>query len=113
LVGNRIDEPIDRLTAIRDSLAAARDAMVDLEGKGSVILRDVGREHRSSARNLLHYIAMRREDLGELEKHLAMLGMSSLRLAGSNAMATVNRLLELSGCKPSLQGIRGGRAVRC
>jgi pyruvate kinase len=96
LVGNRIDEPIDRLTAIRDSLAAARDAMVDLEGKGSVILRDVGREHRSSARNLLHYIAMRREDLGELEKHLAMLGMSSLRLAGSNALATVNRLLELS-----------------
>lgn len=81
---------------IRDSLAALRGRMLDLEDQSSVLLRDLGREHRLSGKNLVHYVAMRRGDLGELENHLAMLGMASLRPSGHNALDAVNRLLELA-----------------
>lgn len=96
MVAIRIDEPLDRLTAIRDSLSALRVRMLDLEDQASLLLRDVARDNRLSARNLVHYIAMRREDLGELENHLTMLGMASVRRSGHNALDAVNRLLALA-----------------
>jgi pyruvate kinase len=70
--------------------------MLDLEEQTSELLRDIAREHRLSAKNFLHYLAMQSSDLGELESRLAMLGMASLSQSGPNALDALNRLLELA-----------------
>lgn len=82
-------DQIDReLSAIRsDMLAAERH----LSGRWS----DVPEARRDSARNLLHYLAMRRRDLRTLQGQLAALGLSSLGRAESQAMASVSAVLEI------------------
>ncbi len=48
---------------------------------------------RASARNLLHYLALRRKDLRPLQLRLAELGLSSLGRAESHVLATVDAVL--------------------
>jgi pyruvate kinase len=48
-----------------------------------------------SARNLLHYLALRRRDLRPLQLRLATLGLSSLGRAESHVLATVDAILEV------------------
>jgi pyruvate kinase len=50
---------------------------------------------RESARNLLHYVALRRHDLRELQERLVPLGLSSLGRAESHVLANVNAVLGL------------------
>lgn len=50
---------------------------------------------RDSARNLLHYLAMRRRDLRTLQLQLAARGLSSLGRAESQAMAGVGAVLAI------------------
>jgi pyruvate kinase len=45
--------------------------------------------HRDSARNLLHYVALRRRDLRSLQTHLASCGLSSLGRAEAQVLANV------------------------
>ena len=47
-----------------------------------------------NARNLLHYIALRRHDLRPLQRRLSALGLSSLGRAESHVLASINRVLE-------------------
>ena len=49
--------------------------------------------HRDSARNLLHYMALRRRDLRDLQLELASLGLSSLGRAESHVLGTVDPVL--------------------
>ena len=62
--------------------------------------------HRRSARNLAHYLALRRHDVRQLQSQLALLGLSSLGRTEShvfNAVQTVHRVLNaLSGANGSL-----------
>lgn len=51
--------------------------------------------NRDSARNLLHYLALRRRDLRPLQLKLAALGLSSLGRAESHVLATVDAVLEV------------------
>ena len=54
--------------------------------------------HRRSARNLAHYLALRRHDVRELQSQLAQLGLSSLGRTEShvlNAIQTVHRVLNV------------------
>ena len=51
-------------------------------------LSAVAPEHRSSARNLVHYWAIRQFDLRELQAGLAMFGLSSLGRSESHVQAT-------------------------
>ena len=59
--------------------------------------------HRDGARNLLHYLALRRHDIRELQQDLASLGFSSLGRTESHVLGTVcavlHSLTELSGRK--------------
>ena len=70
--------------------------------------RSVPEAHRDGARNLLHYLAMRRRDLRALQVHLAERGLSSLGRAESQAIASVNAVLglvrRLRGDSPSAAG---------
>lgn len=45
--------------------------------------------HRRSARNLVHYLALRQHDLRPLQSQLALLGLSSLGRAESHVLTTV------------------------
>lgn len=50
--------------------------------------------HQASARNLLHYLVLRRSDLRPLQLGLAELGLSSLGRAESHVLATIDAVLK-------------------
>lgn len=52
---------------------------------------------RSSARNLLDYLTLRRRDLRPLQSKLALLGLSSLGRAEPHVLATLNAVLDILG----------------
>jgi pyruvate kinase len=62
--------------------------------------------HRNSARNLVHYLALRQHDLRELQEQLAAIGLSSLGrteshvLAGLDAVRTILYRLTDRACQP-------------
>lgn len=49
---------------------------------------------QDSARNLLHYLALRYEDLYDLQEQLAVLGLSSLGRCERNVLATIRAVLQ-------------------
>jgi pyruvate kinase len=58
--------------------------------------RDIARidpAHRVSARNLLHYLALRRRDMRPIQAELAALGLSSLGRSEANTLAGLNAVL--------------------
>lgn len=57
------------------------------------ILLKVPPERRQSAENLLHYLALRSEDIRPLQDRLARLGLSSLGRVESHVLATINAVL--------------------
>jgi len=83
-------------------LTAIREEMVDGPAMSQGRLERVHSNYRDSARNLLHYLAIRRRDLRPLQMQLAALGLSSLGRAESHVLATVDSVLEvlqrLMGC---------------
>jgi pyruvate kinase len=74
--------PIDRerasLAGVRRELVDLERRLDDLEKEMSASIERVPEEHRESARNLVHYIALRHHDLRDLQLRLAQLGLSSL-----------------------------------
>src|SRR5262245_54049827 len=51
--------------------------------------------HQPGARNLLHYIALRRHDIRPLQKRLAALGLSSLGRMESHVLAATRAVLRV------------------
>ncbi len=108
------DKQFDKqfLEQIYDELTQLRNDMVELERNslgGSVAIHDV---HRRSARNLVHYLALRRHDLRSLQAQLALLGLSSLGRAEGHVLSTIaavqralHALLGKSGDPPSAGAI--------
>ena len=70
-------------------LAAISKRARDLEAHYSEDLTKVHPEFRDSARNLLHYIALRQSDISELQESLASLGLSTLERAERDVMGSV------------------------
>jgi pyruvate kinase len=58
-------------------------------------LEEVHGNYRDSARNLLHYLVLRRRDLRPLQLRLAAFGLSSLGRAEPHVLATVDAVLEV------------------
>ena len=56
-------------------------------------LEGVPERQRSSARNLLHYLALRQHDLRELQPVLADIGLSSLGRCEASTLATLDAVL--------------------
>ena len=76
-------------------LTAIRADMVEGAAMSQARLEKVHSNYRDSARNLLHYLALRRRDLRPLQMRLAALGLSSLGRAESHVLATVDSVLEV------------------
>jgi pyruvate kinase len=77
---------IDELSSLRKALLAGERALAPT-------LAEVDSSYRASARNLLHYLELRRVDLRPLQERLARLGISSLGRAESHVLANVDKAL--------------------
>ncbi|MDJ0906752.1 MAG: pyruvate kinase [Woeseiaceae bacterium] len=77
-------ERIDR------QLEAIRERALDCERRYADELGRVDPRYRDSARNLLHYIALRQLDIRELQQELASLGLSSLGRAERSVLVTLD-----------------------
>lgn len=86
---------------LNDQLKAISDRASALESQYSEDLETVHPEFRDSARNLVHYLALRQSDIRELQEGLATLGLSSLGRAERNVIGSVTAvraaLLRLTG----------------
>ncbi len=94
---------------VRQELAAIRADMVAAPAMSRSRLDEVHSNYQDSARNLLHYLALRRHDLRPLQFRLAALGLSSLGRAESHVLATVDAVL---GALHRLVDPPGSRARR-
>ena len=85
------------LKYVSDELTVIRSEMVSVEEQFLAGVADLPETTRASARNLLHYLALRRHDLRPLQGQLASLGLSAFDLAESQALLNVDTLLDVVG----------------
>lgn len=78
---------------------------LDLEKQLAPSVKQVHPSFRNSARNLLHYLALRQHDIRQLQESLAQLGLSSLGRAEAHVLASLqavrSMLCQLFECSPS------------
>ena len=89
---------IDELCAQLESI---RSRATELEARFAPELADVHPEFSESARNLIHYVALRQIDVRGLQDQLTQLGLSSLGRAEQHVMASVQSVIN------ALQSLRG------
>jgi pyruvate kinase len=98
--------------AIR-ALMDLRADMLRLETRFSQRMRDLRATQRSSAANLVHYLALRGHDLRKLQKKLTDIGVCSLGVSESQILNDVDRVLAiLHRLERSAQGPPVPRARR-
>jgi pyruvate kinase len=88
--------PVDsrpKLTQITAELAQLEHELLELETQMSPGIEAVPATHRDSAKNLVHYVALRQRDLRALQVQLAQRGLSSL---GRSEGRVMGGLLEVS-----------------
>jgi len=73
-----------------EQIHALREEGMQLEQELATTLDSIQPAHRASARNLLHYLALRRHDIRPLQRELAMLGLSSFGLLEAHVLASLN-----------------------
>jgi pyruvate kinase len=82
-------------------LSLLRSEMLSLEATSLADSAGVRPEHRASATNLIHYMALRRHDIRQLQAQLAALGLSSLGRTEPHVIgalhAVMNALHRLAG----------------
>jgi pyruvate kinase len=72
--------------------------MVALEEEFSQEIQSLHTAHRESARNLIHYMSLRRHDLRPLQTQLASYGLSSLGRSESQVAANLDAVLKALHC---------------
>jgi pyruvate kinase len=88
LLLDSIEDALRELTAIRAEMIAE-------PVMSKTRLSRVHPNNQASARNLLHYLALRRHDLRPLQLRLAEMGLSSLGRTESHVLATIDAVLEV------------------
>jgi pyruvate kinase len=74
-------------------LNTLRAALLEREAALEGALSAIEPSYRASARNLVHYLELRRSDLRPLQERLARLGVSSLGRAESHVLANLNKAI--------------------
>ena len=85
----------DDPAVLLSELQAIRADMIDGATQSQALLERLHPGQSEGARNLLHYLALRRRDLRPLQQRLAALGLSSLGRSESNALASVDAVLRV------------------
>lgn len=78
---------------VLQEVATIHRELLQAEAASGLDLSRLHPNHRHSARNLIHYLALRRHDLRALQGKLAELGLSSLGRAESHVLANVEAVL--------------------
>lgn len=81
------------IESVLSELIEIRKDLIHAAARSQSRLERIHPNYRESARNLLHYLALRRRDLRPLQRRLAALGLSSLGRAESHVLATVDAVL--------------------
>src|SRR6516164_2107681 len=80
--------------------------------------------HKESARNLVHYLALRRHDIRQVQEELAVIGLSSLGRTESHVLAGIEAVLKVlhrlvgrewaspDGCRCGIELAEGKRLLR-
>src|SRR4051812_44750456 len=103
----RSAEPVLATGVLEDlasELAAIRKRLIASEAGVAHLLEAVHPENLPSARNLVHYLALRRNDLRELQHRLSNAGLSSLSGCEAHVLATldsVRAMLRMATHKPA------------
>lgn len=114
-----VKTPLSRsLLRTADQLIVALEAMrtraLALERGWAASLSRVAPARRASARNLVHYLALRQTDLRALQQKLALLGLSRLARCEGHTLSSLNAVLAalyaLAGREPPRYG-RGPVAI--
>ena len=79
--------------ALIGELWALREAIFAAEVAFTPRIAAIHPKYRASARNLVHYLALRRHDIRTLQDRLARLGISSLGRAEANVAANLDKVL--------------------
>ena len=99
--------PLDRgqTASLAAELRTLRAELMALAGTAPSGSGGTHPAHASSARNLLHYLALRRRDLRPIQAHLARLGLSSLGRCEPDVLRNLDAVLDV------LDRLQGGPAV--
>ena len=91
----RADQNIEVCHELIVALTGLRQTLLDREETMGDALAQVSPHFRESARNLIHYLALRVRDLRPLQEQLAWLGLSSLGRSESHVLASLDKVLSL------------------
>ena len=92
------DASSDDLAELIEKLSKIRAEMVAIEKAFTNELNYLHDAHHQSARNLLHYMALRRHDLRQLQSKLASHGLSSLGRSESQVATNLAAVLKALCC---------------
>ena len=84
--------------ALIEQLQVLRESMHEREVAMHSDLSRVSEKYQDSARNLIHYLALRVHDIRPLQEQLAWLGLSSLGRSESHVLANLNKVLGILHC---------------
>jgi pyruvate kinase len=85
--------PLNRLEKLAAQLRQLDEEMLRLEAANET--GQLPKEHANGARNLLHYVALRRHDIRGLQQELAAIGLSSLGRTESHVRASIGAVLRV------------------
>ncbi len=106
--------PTRRITErLIPALETLRRHALDLERAHAHEISAIPPPYQGSARNLLHYLALRQSDIRELQRELGLLGLSRLGRAEAHTLASLDAVLTalyaLAGRKPPRRRTRRGQ----
>ena len=102
----------ESLQLVNEQLSVLRSEMIGVEEHFLPHFDGLPDDQQKSARNLLHYLTLRRRDLRSLQRQLTSLGLSSLGRAESQVMDAVQAVLEVVHGLTSISiGSEAGRAA--
>lgn len=86
-------KPEHRTRRLLQAVERLRDQLLKAERTAAKRLAAIPAHRRPSARNLIHYLALRHQDLRRLQTELTLAGLSSLGRCEAHVLASVERLL--------------------
>ena len=89
----RVTTPADGIDEVLAELLDVRKDILESLVVAAPLIQEVHPRFLESARNLLHYLALRRRDLRSLQQRLAAIGPASLGQAESHVLATLDALI--------------------
>lgn len=89
------------IVELDSELRMLREALLQAEARRAPDIERTHVRHRASARNLVHYLALRRHDIRVLQTRLSAQGLSSLGRCEPHVLAAVDAVIGRAGAGPA------------